>query len=113
MSTKAKEFDLQEWAQTRPELFDLTNEFNETVSPLMVALVAECHRLKIPVIINVGYKQDGIATGYATNSHFPSAQRTPVGMLYTKFAMTNDQQAMQSVLHANELRIIMSAITKH
>ena len=113
MSNKSKEFDLQEWAQTRPEPFDLTEEFTASISPLMVALVAECHRLQMPVIVNVGYAQDGVATSYATNSYFPSPERAPVGMLYTKFAMTNDRDGMEGVLNANVMRTMMTAITKH
>jgi hypothetical protein len=113
MQPKAKNFSLEEWANTKPELFDCTEEFNSTISPIMSALLAECHRLQLPVLVSVGYKQDGVATGYAAQSYFPSAQRSPVALLYTNFAMHYDLDSMQSVLNANSIRVMMSAITKH
>lgn len=113
MSNENKPFDLQQWAQSRPQVYDNEAQYNERVRPLIQALLEECHACGIPAVMTFAYQQDGAATSYETRTHFPSIDRTPPGMLMQLFAARNDQDAMDAVLAANAVRVCMSAITRH
>lgn len=106
-------FDLQQWSQSRPKEFDNEVQYNERVRPLVKALLEECKACGIPALMTFAYQQDGKATSYETRTHFPSIDRTPPGMLMQLFASRNDQEAMDAVLAANTLRVMLSQITCH
>lgn len=106
-------FTLQEWAMTKPELFDLTAEFKAQVEPMMDALVAKCVELGIAVSITAAYGQTQSQADYHAQGHMPSAARTPHLVLAAQAAGMGNFELLKSILMARELRNLRNQQTTH
>lgn len=113
MTTENKQFNLEEWSQSQPASFDAEAHLETRIKPLIDALMTECQAIGLPALVTVAYSQDCTCAGYDVRSHFPSLSRTPAGLLYSLYAAKGDFEAMDAVLLANQLRVMMTAITKH
>lgn len=111
--SKSKEFTLEEWQATRPAVFDKSEAFESRIRPLIEALVAECKAESVPVLVNVCYMQDEQKSGGALRTHFPDPQYATANMLAMLAVGQNDIPSIGAVLNANQVRCMMSAITKH
>lgn len=106
-------FSLREWAETKPENFNVESEFRAVVEPMIDALMAKCAELGIPASVVASYKQDESGTNYCRQAYKPGAARTPRLVLAADHAANGDLEGVQIVAIASNIRQARAKQTTH
>jgi hypothetical protein len=75
------EFTLQQWINTKSDVYNLDVEFEHQIKPLLKDILDRCHRIGLPFIATFVVKQTEDVASHTTTAHMYPTNRVSPGLL--------------------------------